>query len=385
MIRLWTWRSLARGNRELIRSSFMPGLTALAVAIILSFSPGPGLIRSADATHITCGQTLDSGDFVLDSDVGPCDDTDGPAALTVNGSVTTPATLDLAGFSVICQDLNGQGGVPKGILLTGSNVTVKNGRVTGCQRGIEVGGTGDHVVRKVTAEGSVDASFVVKSSGNRIKENTAMGGQAEGFTVTAPGNLLSQNTADSNAAAGFSITGRNRVKTNTTSGNGGAGFDLTGGGHIKLFGNTASGNTGPGIALGSSRSKVDGTTATGNGGGGYVVTGDRNWLSVSSASGNTGDGFTLMGRRNKVELSTARGNSGNGIAITITGLLNKLDVNTADTNGLAGITVAGLNNLIKENTAQGSGVVDLEETKSNCDFNHWKNNNFGTKSQDCIK
>src|SRR3979409_1981437 len=128
----------------------MPGHAALAVAFLLSMFPAAGLVRTADAAPLPCGQILDAGVFVLDSDIGPCDDTDGPVALTVNGSASTHATLDMAGFSVLCQDLHGKKGVPVGIALTGSNVTVKNGRVSGCKRGVDVVGTGNHDVRRVT-------------------------------------------------------------------------------------------------------------------------------------------------------------------------------------------------------------------------------------------
>jgi hypothetical protein len=83
----------------------------LAAVIFLISVSAPGLVRTADAVPLPCGTILDSGAFVLDSDIGPCDDPDGPVALTVNGSSTTPATLDMAGFSVICQDLNGKKGI----------------------------------------------------------------------------------------------------------------------------------------------------------------------------------------------------------------------------------------------------------------------------------
>ena len=358
----------------------------LNFTVTLSFFLALGLIEPASATTVTCGQALDSGVFVLEADLGPCDDTDGAAALTVNGTADIPATLDLAGFSVICQDLNGKKGVPLGIVLTGSNVTVRNGRVIGCKRGVEVGGDGAHHVTSVTAENSTAEGFLVKSSGNRLKGNTARGGQAKGFAVTSSRNLLSTNTADGNSGAGFNIAGsRNRVKTNTASGNGGAGFDLTGGAHVKLLGNTASGNTGPGVALDSAHSKGDGNTATGNGGGGYVVTSKFNKVRNSTARGNTGDGFAFVGAHNKVSANTSTGNSGNGYVVSTLSSVNKLKENTADTNGLAGIVALGLSNLIEGNAAHGSSAVDLEDTNPGCGSNHWKRNIFATRSQNCIK
>ena len=83
---------------------------ALLVGVLaaMTFTLGPIVVRTAHATIVTCGQTLDSGDFVLEADLGPCDDPSGAAALTVNGTAATPATLDMAGFSILCQDLNGK-------------------------------------------------------------------------------------------------------------------------------------------------------------------------------------------------------------------------------------------------------------------------------------
>jgi hypothetical protein len=370
-------------TRSILSRSLVVGLLVGVPALVLGLSPA--FVRPAHATTVTCGQTLDSGTFVLESDLGPCDDPTGPAALTVNGTVDTPATLDLAGFSVICQDLNGKKGVPIGIVITGDSVTVTNGKVIGCKIGVQVAGTGGHLLKNVTAENSTSSGFVIKSDGNRINAATATGGLADGFVVTGSKNLVAKSTAGSNAQAGFSVSsGHNRVKSNTATGNGGAGFGVSGS-HDKVSANTADGNTGPGFALVGDRNRVGANAATGNGGAGYGVTGNRIHLKTNTASGNTGDGFTFIGSLNKVSGNTADGNSGNGFAIAITSSLNKLVGNTSNAGGKVGITVSGLSNLIKGNTAQTAATVDLEDTNPNCESNRWKANTFGTKSQDCIK
>ena len=87
---------------SIIRRSVLAGLLTVTAVVILGATPA--MVAPTFATVVTCGQTLDSGTFVLESDLGPCDDATGPAALTVNGTTGTPATLDLGGFSVICQD-----------------------------------------------------------------------------------------------------------------------------------------------------------------------------------------------------------------------------------------------------------------------------------------
>ena len=370
-------------TRSILSRWLVVGLLVGVPALVLGLTPA--LVRPAHATAVTCGQTLDSGSFVLESDLGPCDDPTGVAALTVNGTVETPATLDLAGFSVICQDLNGKKGVPIGILITGDSVTVTNGKVIGCKTGVQVTGTGGHLVKNVTAENSTSSGFVIKSDGNRINAATATDGLADGFAVTGSKNLVAHSTASNNALAGFNVSsGHNRVKSNTATGNGGAGFGVSGS-HTKVGANTADGNTGPGFALGGDRNRVGANAATVNGGAGYGVTGNRAQLKTNTASGNTGDGFTFIGSENKVSANTADGNSGNGFAVTITSSLNKLQGNTTTASGKAGITVSGLSNLITGSTAQSDAVVDLEDTNPNCQSNHWKGNTFGTKSQDCIK
>ncbi len=98
---------------------------------------------------------------MLDGNVGPCS---GPGpALTID-----QASLDLKGFVVSCA------AEIDGIVLLGHGARVKNGTVTACGRGIVPGGSGEHVVRNVTAQSS-DYGFWVEegSDSNKLHANTA--------------------------------------------------------------------------------------------------------------------------------------------------------------------------------------------------------------------
>src|SRR4051794_15493661 len=92
------------------------GISALAFIWGVGFS-----LPQAHAVQVDCGAVLGpGGNFVLDSDVGPCS---GPEpALTL-----ISATLDLADHTVSCL-------IPTvyGIDMEGANSQVHNGTVTGC-------------------------------------------------------------------------------------------------------------------------------------------------------------------------------------------------------------------------------------------------------------
>lgn len=377
---------MTRGN--LSRTTILGRSTVVALLVgiaVVTLGLSPLVVGTAHATAVTCGQTLDSGDFVLEADLGPCDDPSGAAALTISGSSTTPATLDMAGFSIICQDLNGKKGVPVGIMITGDSVTVSNGKIVGCKIGVQVAGTGNHLVKAVTSEGSTSSGFVITGDKNRIKSATARAGAADGFVVKGSNNLISRSIASDNAQAGFNVSGgHNRVKLSTSGGNEQSGFTLSGS-HNKLAQNSAESNNGSGFAVGGDRNTAGGNTATTNGDAGYQVTANKSKVTANTATGNTGDGITLVGSANKVTGNTADDNGGNGLAVAITSSLNKLVDNIASANGQVGITVSGLSNLIKGSEALANTVLDLEDTNPNCDNNKWKSNTFSTSSQACIK
>jgi len=375
------------GNLSRHVKTSRPTMVALLIglAAVMTLGLTPTLVAPAHATAVTCGQTLDSGAFVLEADLGPCDDPTGPTAVTVNGTADTPASLDLAGFSVICQDLNGKKGVPVGIMVTGASVTITNGKVVGCKNGIQLTGDGSHSVKSVTVDQSTSSGVLIKADSNRINAVTASNGNADGIVVQGSNNTITKSAGTGNAGAGLTVQGgHNHVKANSASGNAGAGYSV-GGSHNKVAQNTADSNTGAGVAVTSDHNSASGNTATNNAGGGYSISGNHVQVKGNTATGNTSDGITLIGSANKVSGNTASSNAGNGIAVNITSSLNKLQTNVTDSNGKAGTTVSGLSNLIKGGEATTNTVVDLEDTNPNCDSNKWKGNTFGTASQSCIK
>ena len=102
---------------------------------------GPPFTAQAQA-QVMCGDIIgdEPGEkkVVLQQTLEDCDGVE--AALTVIG----PATLDLNGFEVNCDDQDGDGSVPHGIIVKGGRAKIKNGRVEGCARGMWLTESGKH-------------------------------------------------------------------------------------------------------------------------------------------------------------------------------------------------------------------------------------------------
>ena len=398
--------------RAVTKYLFATGVwAAAAMATALSLTPGFGLLRQAHAGSFVCGQVLTGGPFVLDGDVGPCDDPTGPG-LTVTG----PATLDLAGFKVFCADTNQNGTLPIGILINGTGATVRMGQVVGCLVGVQADDQGAHTIDHVTAQGNTTAGFRARSRGNKFRQNIAAGNQTDGFLISNPRNLLNNNSASGNTLAGYHFDSvHNKGADNSATENGGPGFFLTTS-HNKLNRSTSTDNNGAGFKfLGQadvSRNRINNSTVTGNGGSGFDITGNRNFIFSSTISNNDGDGVTIHGSANEIEAdegpSTISGNGGSGINI-VSGAHNELEANTISgntvdgitirllgtlnhilgnevfDNGQAGINVFGTSNVIQQaNTANGNATFDAADHNPGCDTNRWHNNSFGTTNQTCI-
>src|SRR5690242_3367423 len=98
------------------------------------------LASSFAGAQVTCGHTIGNGQTVTLTDDITCDS---PAAaeeigigiaLTVDGG-----TLDLGGHTVTCADTDGDGRIPFGIVLKGTNSTLVNGTVSGCNECLQLG------------------------------------------------------------------------------------------------------------------------------------------------------------------------------------------------------------------------------------------------------
>src|SRR5262245_490968 len=122
------------------------------------------------AAQLACGDTVAAGSKVtLTQDIGPCDGMD--TAITVDS-----ATLDLGGHTLTCAEINGDGDVPWGIVLSGKKAQVRNGTVVGCYAGVYVDDTGKHRVEGLTVtQSQYDGIYVASdSSKNRIAGNTVV-------------------------------------------------------------------------------------------------------------------------------------------------------------------------------------------------------------------
>jgi hypothetical protein len=215
-------------------------LTVLFLGLLVPVDRG--LTPAEAGTIITpaCGAVIGprGGPFTLGASVGPCA---GPGpALTVVG----PARLNMAGNMVFCAVVSTP---PDGILVTGVNAHVTNGRVFNCRTGIVVAGTGGHrisagaagnlrdgirldsndnkLVRSI-ADFNGDSGITVLSDGNDIFDSTSLFNAFMGFDIVGDHNKLWENTARQNSVDGIHVPGdSNQIFNNVSTGN--SAFDLT--------------------------------------------------------------------------------------------------------------------------------------------------------------
>lgn len=224
----------------------------VAIGLALAAALPAAVTVPARASHIGCGAVLTSAGspYVLHSDVGPCDDDAGPA-LTVQSGVT----LDLNGFRVYCQDTDGDGSLPDGIVVAGTGASVRNAAlnaVNGCHHGVVVTGNGNSFRGGASRDNRYDG-WRVEGSNNSFTRNDATGnGKAlaacpdeteggSGFSVhDGSGNTFDSNVSDGNACDGFLIdSDGHQVRANNVNGNGRYGIYIEGGagGNLILLNN----------------------------------------------------------------------------------------------------------------------------------------------------
>jgi len=214
------------------------------------------------AAQVTCGTTVGPKQKVtLSGNVGPCDGVD--AAIVVDSG-----SLDLAGFGVSCSDLDGDGDVPQGIVLTGKKSKVMGGSVTGCSNGVGLAGQGKHTVLGMTVQSSGDDGIDVlaQAEKNRIMGNTSSGNSDDGFYLRSSKNKVADNVSTGNGADGFDLptsAGKNKLTRNRADGNEDSGIEVSGSKN-KLVLSSASQNGGDGIYVGGSKNKVSGGASMGN-------------------------------------------------------------------------------------------------------------------------
>ena len=171
-----------------------------------------GTVFAADpvpdpATQVECGDVIGPNEtVVLDGNVGYCP---GPQpALTVIG----PATLDLNGYVVVCEDEDDGN---YGIFVIGRGAKVRNGSVGLCSRGVYLQGEGRHRVERILAGSNKYSGIQAHSDNNRISNSEAYGNEYNGIVVDEGNrNFLKDNKAGANEAAGFVVWGQTKLLKN---------------------------------------------------------------------------------------------------------------------------------------------------------------------------
>ncbi len=169
------------------------------VVALVAFLLGTVLVGTAQAAHVTCGQTITQS-TTLDSDVGPCPGT----GIRIGAS---NITLDLGGRTVYGRQAPGEGA---GILVDGrTGVTVRNGRVILFDAGVVLQGGSGNTVTNVVAQDNIgtaatdfgDGIAVFASSNNVIRRNRVQhNGPYSGISLVgnSDNNLIDGNTVQGN-------------------------------------------------------------------------------------------------------------------------------------------------------------------------------------------
>jgi len=230
-------------------------LVAAVLAVVLM---GP----SAAFAQVACGTVVGKGEkLTLTADLGPCDGVDA-------GIVVAGGSVDLGGRTVSCADLDGDGDLPLGVVLTDKKSKLRNGTVIGCSDGVGLGGDGKHVVTGVT----------VRDSGQDGFDNLPSTGKCKLIDVTAIGN----------ADDGMQLRGdKNKVVRGVSTDNGDDGIEIWESGEKnKLIDFRAERNQDEGILVLGSKNKITKPTANQNATVGIDLNGTANKVSGGSAQSN---------------------------------------------------------------------------------------------------
>jgi Right handed beta helix region len=263
--------------------------------------------------------------------------TDGPA-LTIRGG-----SLDLDGFTVVCDQAEGQESV--GILIEGRGARLRDGAVTGCFLAVQVAGEGGHTVRDLTA-GAFDRGVLIESNGNRLLDSQILRAfEDAAVQVDGSKNLLRGNTVAGANDQGFEINGSdNRIIDNRI------------------------GAVAEGVQLEGERNHVLRNQIIGTAERGVDV---RGGLEEEPSGGHViADNLIADGV--------------DGIALLDNSQGNQIHRNTIYGHSDQGIFVGTFDNTIERNQVL-LNRVDLQDNTPECDDNLWRNNTFKTSdSDDCV-
>ena len=312
--------------------------TLLNISLLTAF-----LTTSADADTFNCGDTINTGGTVsLTADVGPCDDNVEPAL-----TVVAPTVLNLNGYRVFCEDTNGNGVVPNGILMTGNGGKIKDGTVEGCVDNIQLGNDdsgaseGSHIVVGVVskntgfdAEGDGGDCFDIATANNKLKDSTAKNCSDDGIDIDGDNNVVKDNVVDGIGDNCLAANGAsNRIKENEIVGCTDRGIDLDGNSNIVIDNEV-------------SQTGKEGIRAD---------DGSFNIIKENEVSEGAEEGIKIESQGNIVRSNESEDNAGAGILVK----------------------EGGGTNIIKANEAE-DNLVDLVDENADCGTNVWSNNDFDT-------
>ena len=226
------------------RNKLYGAMATWLVAVALGGATSP-----AEA-QLGCGAILTAAGspHVLNADIGPCDDDTGAALY-----IESDATVNLGNHRVFCEDTDGDGTYADGIVISGSNVALRNGSsfrvrgnalnaVNGCRHGVVVTGHLNSVSGVASRDNRYDG-FHILGSGNTFDRNDATGNgkaiaacshysdEGSGFgDFGSGGNTYNYNVASGNACDGILVDSNgNTVSTSYANGNGRYGIYVEGG------------------------------------------------------------------------------------------------------------------------------------------------------------
>ncbi|MGH9278956.1 MAG: right-handed parallel beta-helix repeat-containing protein, partial [Acidimicrobiales bacterium] len=247
------------------------GLLVGVVSAVAAVVGATGLVSTADAVHVVCGQVI-TQNTTLDTNLIGC---------TNNGIVigADNITLNLAGRTVSGTGVPGDGA---GILAVGrTGVTIAGGVVSGFDGGVVIQGGARNTVRQVVVQDNVgrindpvlpntpyaDGILILDSSNNQVLNNQALrNGPLSGIGLrgNSDNNLVQGNLSESNRALlsgpspesslvddmGYRLDGIgerlpnfNLLQFNNARNNGQDGFSLfTGANDNRLVGNISTSN-----------------------------------------------------------------------------------------------------------------------------------------------
>ncbi len=316
---------------------------------------------------LMCGQEI-TEDTTLEDDL-VC--TSGPGLIVAADNIT----LDLGGHTI-----SGTPGTPGILLRNVTGVTVQNGTVQGFGAGVVLSEGSRNTIRNLTAQdniGSVsgelgDGINVLNSSDNLIQGNNVLrNGPYSGISLVekCQGNMVRGNIVADN----------NMLHTgNPTDGRQDMGIRMEGpeANNNQVIDNTVTGSGAEGISLHATCTNVDATPqCVGS------PPNENNEVARNTCNGNgssgQGSGIKLFSTPNAV--APAR---------------NSITDNVTDNNATNGISVdsggpnvGATENTIARNKAHGNGRYDASDgnTATPCDANVWKDNDFGTVNQPCVR